>query len=79
MYFTINTNTAAHVKSILRVMEMTDSDLSRCAKLSQHEVVELRGAAARAILRSKPSLTTAADLLKAEGKDGSIGTYVCTW
>ena len=56
-------------------MEMTDSDLSRCAKLSQREVVELRGAAARAILRSKP-LTTAADLLKAEGKDGSVGTYV---
>ena len=56
-------------------MEMTDSDLSRCAKLSQREVVELRGAASWAILRRKPGLTTAADLLQAKGKDGSCGKW----
>ena len=68
-------NNAARVKSIPRVMEMTDSDLCRCAKLSQQEVVALRGAASRAILQSKPRLSTAADLLQAKGKDGSCGRW----
>lgn len=75
MLFTINADTAARVKSIPRVMEMTDSDLSRCAKLSQQEVVELRGAASRAILQSKSRLSTAADLLQAKGKEGSCGRW----